>query len=525
MKPKLVFIGLIVSFFLFSCSGDLDGIDLGRETSSSELNVLRGNLNDFPEIEQLYQKSVSDHKSLNESGKGGLYDFQIDSTVVSKIIYENDEYYSFAIFREDVEEDNFENLIIANKAGLDPKAFILKYYPDEDFLSRTASDPFTYFSGRQSIQPINYERLTSNGGCFTVTEVRCSSDSHPYPTPLAGPGCTQPYTVSYVVCLDVGDSSSGGGDSGSYSGGGGSGSGSSGSLGSTDDSQGDLTSDVITEPLFLKSINPHVYLINQWGIAYSSTEANYLRNNPDFQYLLGLFYEKNPKHKIFENTKEFIKWNIDFDNDTPCGAYHDCVKSIQAMANGLRKFHGSEGALMADYFDSLVEDFDSFTKSDLQEFFNTAKNITKKYNDFMFASITGAYLEGVTPILEIALFETGLPVAIKLFQKIPVSWVYRGLRLDNVIRKVSQIGQAGSQAHVRIVNTSSPITKSKELFNSLTKHAISKSTNAEGTIIANMGNGNYITYRTVSSTGYPATINFNFQQVLGTNNFVIKFGL
>ena len=40
-----------------------------------------------------------------------------------------------------------------------------------------------------------------------------------------------------------------------------------------------------------------------------------------------------------------------------------------------------------------------------------------------------------------------------------------------------------------------------------------------------MGNGNYITFRVVSSTNYPATIEYNFQQLLGTNSFKLKFGI
>ena len=40
-----------------------------------------------------------------------------------------------------------------------------------------------------------------------------------------------------------------------------------------------------------------------------------------------------------------------------------------------------------------------------------------------------------------------------------------------------------------------------------------------------MGSGNYITYRTVSSSGFSATIEFNFIELLGTNSFKLKFGL
>ncbi|WP_298364849.1 hypothetical protein [uncultured Lutibacter sp.] len=59
----------------------------------------------------------------------------------------------------------------------------------------------------------------------------------------------------------------------------------------------------------------------------------------------------------------------------------------------------------------------------------------------------------------------------------------------------------------------------------LNKNAISPpTTNAQGTIVANMGNGNYITYRplSASSSGFDASINFNFRQIWA-NDRVLKF--
>lgn len=38
-----------------------------------------------------------------------------------------------------------------------------------------------------------------------------------------------------------------------------------------------------------------------------------------------------------------------------------------------------------------------------------------------------------------------------------------------------------------------------------------------------MGNGNFITFRTVSSTGFPATIDLNFPSLFGSTVRVIKF--
>ena len=38
-----------------------------------------------------------------------------------------------------------------------------------------------------------------------------------------------------------------------------------------------------------------------------------------------------------------------------------------------------------------------------------------------------------------------------------------------------------------------------------------------------MGNGNFITYRLTSSTGFPATINLNFPAIFGQTPKALKF--
>lgn len=224
--------------------------------------------------------------------------------------------------------------------------------------------------------------------------------------------------------------------------------------------------------------------------------------------------------------KDFVKWFIDFERlpNVPCGVGHDCVKSIQVMASGLRKFHGTEGKLIADYFDSLVSDFNSFTKSDLQTFYDTAKAITKRFNDYGLATITGAYIRGTAEILSMVLLEVGAPAALKLLKKIPKPWVTRGSKLNTMVKNVGLLGSKGSGNNIRILRVNSPISRSKELFNSMTKHAISKTTKSNGTIVAEMGNGNRIKYRPISASqsNAPATIDLEFSNIW-TKTREVKF--
>ena len=170
-------------------------------------------------------------------------------------------------------------------------------------------------------------------------------------------------------------------------------------------------------------------------------------------------------------TEEFSKWilSVGKNSGTPCGIGHDCVKSISTMAEGLRKFHGEEGALMANYFDSLTADFNSFSLADLQEFYDLAKAVTDRYNEYMFSAVTGAFAQGTAQILGVILFEIGGNAAIQLLQKIPIGWVFRGLRLNNMVKNVGLLGKQGFNNTIREVITSSPVTKARTLFNSLTK--------------------------------------------------------
>lgn len=227
----------------------------------------------------------------------------------------------------------------------------------------------------------------------------------------------------------------------------------------------------------------------------------------------------------FYKATEFVKWEIEFEMlpKVPCGINHDCVKSIKTMAAGLRRFHGEEGKLMADYFDSLVADFSTFSLADLQVFYDTAYDITTQFNANMRRAIIGGFIEGVTPIIEIALLEVGGPVAIKLLQKIPLSWVLRGTRLNKMVGKIGLLGVQGTSNSIRIVTTNgTPYSKALELFKTLAKNSQSVTVASNGTRVASFTNGNKIVFRAQSSSGFPATLELTFSKIW-TKTRIVKF--
>ena len=256
------------------------------------------------------------------------------------------------------------------------------------------------------------------------------------------------------------------------------------------------------------------------------TAHEYLRRNSQLLKNIFDFLSKNNASPYeFYKATEFVKWEIEFEMlpKVPCGINHDCVKSIKTMAAGLRRFHGEEGKLMADYFDSLVADFSTFSLADLQVFYDTTYYITTQFNANMRRAIIGGFIEGVTPIIEIALLEVGGPVAIKLLQKIPLSWVLRGTRLNKMVGKIGLLGVQGTSNSIRIVTTNgTPYSKALELFKTLAKNSQSVTVASNGTRVASFTNGNKIVFRAQSSSGFPATLELTFSKIW-TKTRIVKF--
>ncbi|WP_318308921.1 hypothetical protein [Flagellimonas crocea] len=513
---KLLLTSLFVLLIFNACNKTFEEQLLLEESQLNEIITVKGQFDEFHELKKLYDDVVVKEIKKNTADKKGEYNFQIDSTNVIKKSFENDNYYTFSVIREDDIWPNFENLVISNKDGQDPEAYLFVYIPDEAYLESFKENPNTAFSGSIEAKPLDYEKLmASAGGCINYTTEICNYGGHTdngLGEGVAGPGCQDTYIVNNTVCFISPNPFDGVGGGGGSSDGG-----SGGGGGSSNDSDLPLAdSDVITK---IVVTHEQLHQLNSdLGFVYASPEAYWVRDSKNKYEVSRVieFVEANKINGIVsKNVKDFSAWYIKLKMlpNSPCGVGHDCVKSIKMMAQGLRTLHGQEGILMADYFDSLVSDYGTFTKSDLQAFYTMAKAITEDYNNRMFDAVTGGFVAGITPVLEIALFEVGAPVAIKLLQKIPISWVYRGTRLNNMVKKVRLLGKMGNNNTVREVVTNTPVAKASELFKALTKHAISKTNKADGVILANMGNGNFITYRpiTASSSNIPATITLDFR--------------
>lgn len=202
----------------------------------------------------------------------------------------------------------------------------------------------------------------------------------------------------------------------------------------------------------------------------------------------------------------------------------DYKNAILRLTNHLKLYGNIEDEIYADYIDSLLPELDNMTMSEVHDIYlqvrATVNDLTIKY---AIEIITPVVTDLVIPIITYAIFEATAGTAVKLLQKIPVSMVAQGIRLNKLVQKVVQLGIQGDQAHVRIIQISSPVTRAEELFLALSRDAVSTIEVSPGVIKATMGNGNFITYRTISSSGFPATIDLNFPAIFGSQNQIIKF--
>lgn len=211
-KFKIVVIFIISNFFfLTSCQNE----DLTEETKQQELDIAiqRKNFNAFRELPELVSKHLAGNSSETFSrdiNKDPLYDFDIDSTSVTQIVKDGKTFYTLAIYRENREDNSFENLVIS-KDGSNNEAYIIKYFPSPEYYQNLKTNIHTHFIGGIDVTTLDYNQLMSRGerSCYTVTIAYCGNG---LAGTLAGPRCykhsdggAHVFTRSYSVCEELPD--------------------------------------------------------------------------------------------------------------------------------------------------------------------------------------------------------------------------------------------------------------------------------------------------------------------------------
>ncbi len=186
----------VVGIFSFnSCQKD----DGHEHTHYHEGAVVSKPFSHFRELPQLVKEVASPKEiSTNRGETDSLYNFTIDSTVVTRIVKDNITYYNMAIVRPTYKPDFFENLIIVDD-GRERKSYIATYYPDEEYYARLRASLHAPFKGDFKVAPLS----TGRGGmdCSYVTILYCGNNQG-----IAGPNCftngdpEHIYAKTFMVC-------------------------------------------------------------------------------------------------------------------------------------------------------------------------------------------------------------------------------------------------------------------------------------------------------------------------------------
>ncbi len=328
--------------------------------------------------------------------------------------------YTFPVYRTE-EADGIENVLLSLQADGSYKAFLIVYDLNDQERLDLQNELNVDLTGKTTIYSLEddsfvddiFSKVLASGDCVGILMCPYGGDDH-----IAGQACIDAERGN--LYLDTSMCDSGGGadttdttnnTSGSDTSGGHVEGGSNGSVGATAitctrnciDEACNFTLTGILANLSLS--DAEICWLNkseQSGIKQQITD--YLNDN---------------------GSSDFAEWVIEFENlpTDPCGLTHDCLQSIQTMADGLR-FCGEEGNQMADYFESVINDSNSFdTMGELQDFYDQAVVVTKNFVNSRFNTILLGFAEGVKPIVELALFEIGGTYALKLLQKLPTSYI------------------------------------------------------------------------------------------------------
>jgi len=474
-----------------------------KEFSIEEVNFEQ--LSNKELVSEVFQKIKNSPKG-SPTEKAKLSNFTIDSSKVKKLIRNGKTTYIFLVKRDSLDLERFENLVVFKDSNNTTKAFLLEYLTEHVELAEPHSS-FSY-DGKPKITPLSE---TENIGaaakqlqiCYSVTVTYCTWGG----THIAGAACLaanddRTYTVNQTNCIWFDDGSSSGSPGGWGGGGGG---------GGPDPGDG-FDNSPLGDDLTFKVKNFVKYSLSiterQWFYAASDT----------FRKQMVSFLDA---HDFSNYSKDLGSFEIQILSENILSSNKlDYKNSVLRMAAGLRKFGGEEGILFAEYFENMAAEFNGMSVGEVRDFYALAKDVTEQFNKNMRTNIISSYVDGLAmPILEMALLEVGGTLAIKMLQKIPISWVYRGARLNNMAKKVAKLGSPGTSSRIRMIPNSS-LTKSQETFNMLTKNAISVTTeNLPGgkyRKIANMGNNNYITFRNFDYSNTPnlvGNIDLNFPNI------------
>lgn len=543
------FLSLISLVFLLSkCSSD-DSSNLSPEVTANIPEITTNIVDDSSDFKMLHKdfdfvsknnllikgmKRVLKKQRDNGSKKSSSFSIFTDRVTYVSSSKKRTESYTFYIEREGVSNKYIaENLILSRH--LDStyyRVYLVKYFFKKGMFDDSQQFEMVGYEEIETPEIPSINKLCNNGREYVIEEIEhdCYSGAHSgegeyYDCDRKGAG---PYST-YIIRL-IEDGNCGGGGAGPGPGPGGSGTSGPGG-GGNGDGDGSVDTGISLPPPCQTEDCEEVILANEINdlldSALSYDELLWLDENTTDAEAIKDFLESYPHSgdaKTFaKEATAAMTYNFS-DTVYELPNIFDYKSRIRRMTKFLRLFGDPDDEIIAAYVESLLSEFDTMNIGEVHDIYKLVvdqqNNLIRKY----FRAVTIPLAEAALPFIEYALVETSLGVAIPLLSRIPLELILINDRLTELILVFSKLGVQGNQVNVRIISTSSPVAKAQAFFTSLTKNAIEVVEVAPGVQRAAMGNGNFITFRTVSSSGFPATIDLNFPLMFDEIK-VIKFSL
>ncbi|WP_439130758.1 hypothetical protein, partial [Polaribacter sp.] len=403
-----------------------------------------------------------------------------------------------------------QNIVLSLQDDGNYKAFLTTYQITNQERIDLYNGVSVDLSQRTSIKEININQVEYankvGGGCYELEKVGeewCNHTDHTVEAHiLQGGYCNHPTSVyAWVEEPCPGEETGSGSPNVPLN----------GSDGTLYNNGGNSSADggtITTSPIALEcdncsnslSLISNLNLTEQSQIDWVNDSANLIEVN-------ALFNFGNTK-QWSDDTKTFIKSVVEIlslKELSPINNIDTFKNRILKLTSKLKLWGNPEDRTFADYIQSLVTDFNKMTVGDVYDIYKLTDKQTKILIWKYVAAIIVPIAETAYPFIVYAVTEATIGAALPMISRIPLAAVVRGAKLNNMVRQLAKLGKAGTSSRIRLIPNGS-YEKSLALFNKITKNSISPvttTTTANGRIIkvADMGNGNYITFRNFDNTG------------------------
>lgn len=562
-KVLILIVGMILTFN--SCQKET----ISDQKSDFEYRIRKLTFDEIKEINELTKpiKLLDGVLDINTKDKDVPNSFVIETEQIIELVEGNNVTYSFKILNPTDSSSMFENFIIDISDPSETKYFIFKYklrdtlgnggipyevsiinlseYQIEinDFTINLTKDICIEYIEYEVIEPSDFESST------TVVEV-----------------------LRWYVCAGGGGGSNSGndfGDSGINNGNNNNSGNSVGSGGGSSSGSGNVGGHVavnFSDVSYIESVLTNL-TPEQIALLYNpnyedevSQIAQFLYQNQNSQEALEFAYNliSNSNISIQQLTNLLNFYNIYgyeianevfeiinndndqdsklqnlinyFENSTPIISspnQSDYETAIMNMTNYMKQFGGNYYVPFANYVQSLIPDFLTFTMGDVNDIYVITRSVYNEIRAQYILMILKSAAELTLPYLTYAIGNIISPMASNsVFNRIPYAFVTRGTKLEQFVLATSKLGQAGTY-NSRIISGSS-FAKAERLFYNITKDAISiaPASSNSSVIVANMGNNMKIILRPMSTTvpDAVAVIEYqNFNSILNTASYTLKF--